>query len=102
MPSPLYALAEYDHPIADLKYFETQKALSAVQGNHHLWFAGNYTHDNDSHESAIVSAIKIARQLAPLSQRLMQITSIDRRESLEEPSDQKEHSSLETRSQSAI
>lgn len=70
MPSPLYDLVEYDHPIADLTYFEAQKAIRMVQGVNHLWFAGNYTHDNDSHESAIVSAMNVAKHLAPESERL--------------------------------
>lgn len=70
MPEPLYAIAHYDHPKANLKYFETQKAISAIQGNYNLFFAGNYTFDNDSHESAIMSAIKVAKQLVPDSERL--------------------------------
>lgn len=77
MPEPLYDLVQYDHPKADLKYFQVQKAIGMIQGNHNLWFAGNYTHDNDSHESAIVSAIKIAKKLAPESARLAQITNLN-------------------------
>ncbi|WP_068470228.1 FAD-dependent oxidoreductase [Candidatus Protochlamydia phocaeensis] len=76
LPDPLYALAYYEHPLADLNYFQVQKALGMVQGEQNLWFAGNYTHDNDSHESAIVSAINIAQQLAPQAERLAKITAI--------------------------
>jgi len=72
-PSHLYALAVYKHPIADLTYYHVQNALAMVQGNRNLWFAGNYTHDNDSHESAIVSAVKIGERLAPSSSRLKAI-----------------------------
>lgn len=75
IPDPLYALAYYDHPIADLKYFQAQKAIEMVQGNRQLWFAGNYTHDNDSHESAIMSAVNVAKKLAPRSQRLEMLLS---------------------------
>lgn len=77
IPNPLYALAYYDHPIANLNYYHAQKAIAMVQGNHHLWFAGNYTHDNDSHESAIVSAINIAKHLAPDSQNLKNLMNIN-------------------------
>ncbi len=76
LPDPLYALVYYEHPKANLKYFQTQKAIGMVQGDRNLWFAGNYTHDNDSHESAIMSAVNIAKQLAPQSQRLAQISAI--------------------------
>lgn len=77
MPSPLYALAEYEHPVADLNYFNAQKAIAMVQGLNNLWFVGNYTYDNDSHESAIISAIKVGEQLAPQSNRLRQIKNIE-------------------------
>lgn len=77
LPEPLYALAYYDHPKADLKYFQAQKAIAMVQGDNNLWFAGNYTHDNDSHESAIMSAVNIAGKLSPKSQRLDQLTDIN-------------------------
>lgn len=76
LPSPLYALEHYDHPIADLQYFQAQKAIGMVQGNRRLWFAGNYTHDNDSHESAIMSAINVAKRLAPHSDRLNRLLTI--------------------------
>ncbi len=70
MPENLYALKTYDHPVADLIYFWVQKAVGMVQGNRNLWFAGNWTYDNDSHESAVMSAIRIGEELAPGSQRL--------------------------------
>jgi uncharacterized protein len=77
LPNPLYAVAYYNHPKTNLNYFQSQKALAVIQGNRQLWFAGNYTHDNDSHESAIVSAVNIAKKLAPQSQRLEQLIDIN-------------------------
>jgi hypothetical protein len=44
--------------------------VEQLQGNHNLWFAGMWTYNNDSHESAVISAIKIAERLAPNSDRL--------------------------------
>lgn len=75
MPEPLYALRTYHHPKVTPTYFETQKKLAHLQGKNNLWIAGFYTHDTDSHNSAIVSAINIAKKLAPLSERLTQLTS---------------------------
>jgi len=70
LPSNLYALINYKHPTTDRNYFEVQKVIERLQGNNNLWFAGMWTYDNDSHESAIISAIKIAERLAPNSERL--------------------------------
>ncbi len=75
MPSPLYALAHYDHAVNDLAYFKAQQAIRTVQGHYNLWFVGNYTYDNDSHESAIMSAVEAAKYLAPDSKRLKRLTA---------------------------
>lgn len=74
-PDKLYAIKKYKHAKPNIKYFEAQKELETVQGKNNLWIAGLYTHDIDSHESAIVSAIKIAQKLAPESTRLNLIKS---------------------------
>lgn len=70
MPEPLYALRTYFHPKVTPAYFEAQKKIAQLQGKNNLWIAGFYTHDTDSHNSAIVSAINIAKKLAPQSERL--------------------------------
>jgi predicted NAD/FAD-binding protein len=70
LPGNLYALINYKHPMTDHYYFEVQKAVEQLQGNNNLWFAGMWTYDNDSHESAIISAIKVAERLAPDSGHL--------------------------------
>lgn len=75
LPDPLYATAEYRHPRVDAAYFDAQKALEPLQGMNHLWLAGVYTHDIDSHESAIISGIKVAQALAPESERLKRLTA---------------------------
>jgi predicted NAD/FAD-binding protein len=73
LPDPLYHLETYEHPKPTPEYFKTQKALGALQGQNNLWLAGVYTHDIDSHESAIISAIKIAQRLDPLSLNLKRL-----------------------------
>lgn len=74
VPEPLYALRSYYHPKVTPAYFETQKKLAQLQGNNNLWIAGFYTHDTDCHNSAVVSAINIAKKLAPQSKRLRNFT----------------------------
>lgn len=64
LPEPLYALRTYQHVLPDPGYFRAQRALAALQGRDGLWLAGVYTHDVDSHESAIASAVSVARRLA--------------------------------------
>lgn len=69
-PDPLYHTATYDHPAVRPVHFETQQKLANLQGRNNLWLAGLYTHDIDSHESAILSAVKIAERLNPQSSNL--------------------------------
>ena len=70
LPEPLYELSQYDHPCMDLTHFQAQRQLASLQGRHNFWFTGLYMHDIDSHESAVESAIQVARQLAPESKYL--------------------------------
>lgn len=73
LPDPLYALETFVHPKPNRAYFETQAYLETVQGHNQLWLAGMYTQDVDVHESAIRSAVHIARRLAPDAPRLRQL-----------------------------
>jgi uncharacterized protein len=70
LPEPRYFMADYEHLRVGPQHFRTQKALSTLQGRNNLWLAGLYTHDIDCHESAIVSAVKIAQRLDPQSANL--------------------------------
>jgi predicted NAD/FAD-binding protein len=70
LPEPLYALETYEHPKVTPRYFEAQRSLARLQGQRNLWLAGLYTHDIDSHESAVLSAVKLAQQLDPQSANL--------------------------------
>lgn len=76
LPQPLYALEHYDHPLPTPAYFEAQKAIALAQGTNNLWFVGMYTYDIDTHEDAIMSAVRIAQQLCPTSARLQQLTTV--------------------------
>ena len=74
LPTPLYALRTYQHVLPDPSYFRAQRSLAALQGTSGLWLAGLYMHDVDNHESAISSAVAIARRLAPDSPNLRRLT----------------------------
>jgi uncharacterized protein len=73
LPSSLYALTMYEHAKVNPQYYAAQKRLRALQGRDHLWLAGLYMHDIDCHESAVVSAVKVAQQLAPDSTNLRKL-----------------------------
>lgn len=75
MPTPknIHCLVDYYHAKPNVNYFEAQSLIESIQGKYNIWLAGVYTHDIDSHESAIVSAIKIAQKLAPNSERLIKL-----------------------------
>jgi uncharacterized protein len=73
LPSSLYALTTYEHAKVNPQYYQAQKHLLALQGRDNLWLAGLYMHDIDCHESAIVSAVMVAQQLAPDSTNLSKL-----------------------------
>jgi predicted NAD/FAD-binding protein len=70
MPEPLYATATYEHLMMTVDHFDAQRELKALRGHGGIWLAGLYADDADSHESAVRSAVEIARRLAPGSRRL--------------------------------
>ena len=70
LPEPLYAVATYEHGKVTPEYFDAQRRLAPLQGAGGVWLAGLYTAGADSHESAVRSAVTVARGLAPGSERL--------------------------------
>jgi predicted NAD/FAD-binding protein len=70
MPEPLHEMVNFDHPKVTRTYFEVQRALAAMQGQGNLWLAGMHMHDIDSHESALVSAVRVVQSLSPSAPRL--------------------------------
>ena len=73
LPDQLYAVTKYLHPRVDADYFQAQAELQAYQGKANIWLAGMYMQDVDCHESAILSAVRVAQALAPQSARLKQL-----------------------------
>ena len=76
LPDKLYATARYLHPRVDRTYFSLQKHLQRLQGRNNLWLAGMYMVDVDCHESVVLSAVNVARRLAPQSARLAQLAPL--------------------------
>lgn len=76
LPNNLYAVEEYMHGKISPKTFTLKHELERVQGNNNIWYAGVHTCGVDSHDTAILSAIKIAQKLAPDSERLKAIDDV--------------------------
>jgi predicted NAD/FAD-binding protein len=70
LPEPLYAVATYEHLLVTVDHFDAQLRLKRSHGQAGVWLAGLYMDDADSHESAVRSAVTIARALAPDAARL--------------------------------
>ena len=70
LPEHLYAVAKYQHLLVTVDHFDAQARLKEMPGGGGVWLAGVYMDDADSHESAVRSAVTIARRLAPDSARL--------------------------------
>ncbi|MBL9106735.1 MAG: FAD-dependent oxidoreductase [Myxococcales bacterium] len=66
----VHRVEAYKHPIVTPGHYAVQRDLAALQGAGGLWAAGLYTRDVDNHESALVSALGVARALAPASPNL--------------------------------
>jgi uncharacterized protein len=75
MPDSLYTVVNYEHVKINLSYYQAQKNLIALQGRNQLWLAGLYMHDIDCHESAILSAVNIARKINPQSLNLQKLST---------------------------
>ena len=74
MPDALHTVVNYLHVKINLDYYQAQTNLITQQGDQQLWLAGLYMHDIDSHESAVMSAVNIARRLDPESVNLRKLT----------------------------
>ncbi|HRI11157.1 MAG TPA: FAD-dependent oxidoreductase [Nannocystaceae bacterium] len=66
----VHRVEAYKHPIVTPEHYAIQRELAALQGHGGVWAAGLYTCDVDNHESALMSAIRVARDLAPASPNL--------------------------------
>lgn len=72
-PREIHARQTYRHLLVTSDSRALQRRLAALQGQHGLWVAGMYAVDVDNHESALTSAVMVARALAPESPALRQL-----------------------------
>jgi uncharacterized protein len=72
-PEKCYATVKYLHPRPSPAYFAAQRALEPQQGKEGLWIAGMYAAGYDNHEGALLSALRVARSLAPDAPRVKRL-----------------------------
>jgi predicted NAD/FAD-binding protein len=61
----------FRHPLVTPAFLGLQDRLAAFQGTAGVFFAGSYTHEVDSQETALVSAMNVARAIAPAAPNLL-------------------------------
>jgi predicted NAD/FAD-binding protein len=69
-PAQVLHEAQFRHMLPTPAPINAQTALANLQGAGGLWFAGGYTYPYDSQETALLSAIQVARGLQTQSGRL--------------------------------
>lgn len=55
----------FRHPYVTPAFIEAGRHLDGFQGRGGVWFAGSYTREVDSQETALVSAMNVVRHIAP-------------------------------------
>lgn len=75
-PQQLLASIEFRHPVITPDFIRAQAVLRARNGDQGLWFAGSHVLDVDSQESALYSALMIARKLSPLSANRLRLGTL--------------------------
>jgi predicted NAD/FAD-binding protein len=69
-PSAILLERRFTHPLIDRGSLRAARRLRRLQGRHGLRFSGQYTTGMDLQESAVYSAMQVARALAPGSAKL--------------------------------
>lgn len=76
LPRNIFALENFEHQKVTPTYFKAQRTLKTLQGNNNVWLVGLYMDDLDSHESAVASALKVARKIVPQGARVAHFNKI--------------------------
>jgi len=63
------------HPRITPDFIKAQRLLAAFQGVGDIWFAGSYTREVDSQETALLSAMSVVRELDPQAPNLLALES---------------------------
>lgn len=62
---------EFLHPLITPAYIEAGRSLATYQGQDGVWFAGSYTLEVDSQDTALLSAMSVVRELDPQAPNLL-------------------------------
>jgi predicted NAD/FAD-binding protein len=68
-PDQILQTVDFTHMLPTVDTLRAQRQLSALQGSGGIWFAGGYLYPYDAQETALLSALRIARGLHVLSSR---------------------------------
>lgn len=63
----------FRHPLITPGFIESGRQLASLQGRAGVWFAGSYTGEVDSQETALTSAVNVVRNLDPQAPNLLQL-----------------------------
>jgi predicted NAD/FAD-binding protein len=69
-PEHILLERRFEHPLITRSTIRAARALRPHQGRHGLYFSGQYTTGMDLQESAVYSAMQVAKALAPGSRTL--------------------------------
>ena len=72
-PRAVHYQADFHHLIVTPESLALQRQIAAQQGQGGIWVVGMYAVDADNHESALMSALLVARALAPASPNLARL-----------------------------
>jgi uncharacterized protein len=75
-PRQILLQRRFKHPLIDRSTIHAARALRGMQGHNGLYFSGQYTTGFDSQESAVYSAMKVAKSLAPDSRTLKSLEAL--------------------------
>jgi predicted NAD/FAD-binding protein len=65
----------FQHPLITPQFIETGRSLADFQGQDGVWFAGSYTREVDSQDTALLSAMSVVRELDPAAPNLVALES---------------------------
>jgi predicted NAD/FAD-binding protein len=66
---------EFLHPRITPDFIEAGRALAQYQGQDGVWFAGSYTREVDSQDTALLSAMSVVREMDPMAPNLLALES---------------------------
>jgi uncharacterized protein len=70
-PADIVFRQPFRHPLITPAFIEAGRQLASLQGRADVWFAGSYTGEVDSQETALTSAMNVVRDLDPQAPNLL-------------------------------